>query len=144
MNPYYFNEAAIELGDVQSLVDSTRHHLEVATAGGAELRLEIERKPLADGVTLRAAVDATVAERLRSLRQFEIASRAERAYPEVDGLEIGFTFVDKERGPLFVHEFHCALERTHVCHRGSCRIQHAAACDEWMRATLQSLRLRSA
>jgi len=144
MNPYYFNEAVIDLGDIRWLVDSTRHHLEVATAGGAELRLEIERSPLADGATLRAAVEATLAERIRSVRQFEIMSRTDRAYPEVDGLEITLTFIDKERGPLFVHEFHCAFERTHVCYRGSCRIQHSAACDEWMRATLQSLRPRSA
>ena len=142
MNPYYFNEAAIDLGDIECFVDSTRHQLQFATPGGAELRLEIERSALASGVTLRAAVDALVAENLRSLRQFELTSRSVCAYAEVEGIEVTVTFVEKDRGPVFVHEFHCLVGQHRLSHRASSRLRHAAQCDEWMRAALQTLRLR--
>lgn len=142
MNTYYFNEAAIDLGDIESFVDSTRQHLQFATPGGAELRLEIERSALASGLTLTAAVDALVAENLRSLRQFEVTSRSECAYEEIQGIEVTMTFVEKERGPVFVHEFHCLAGEQRLSHRASSRLRHAALCDEWMRAALQTLRLR--
>ena len=142
MNPYYFNEAMIDLGDIEWFVDSTRQHLQIATPGGAELRLEIERSALASGLTLRAAVDALVAENLRSLRQFELTSHSVCTYAEVQGIEVTVTFVEKERGPVFVHEFHCLLGQHRLSHRASSRLRDAALCDEWMRAALQSLRLR--
>jgi hypothetical protein len=142
VNTYYFNEAAIDLGDIESFVDSTRQQLQFATPDGAELRLEIERSALASGLTLTAAVDALVAENLRSLRQFEVTSRSECAYEDVQGIEVIMTFVEKERGPVFVHEFHCLVGQQRLSHRVSSRLRHAAVCDEWMRAALQSLRLR--
>lgn len=142
MNPYYFNEAMIDLGDIESFVDSTRQHLQFVTPGGAELRLEIERSALASGLTLTAAVDALVAENLRSLRQFELTARSVCAYGEVSGIELTVTFVEKERGPVFVHEFHCLVGWHRLSHRASSRLQHANLCDEWMRAALESLRLR--
>lgn len=142
MNPYYFNEAVIDLGDIESFVDSTRQHLQFVTSGGAELQLEIERSALASGLTLTAAVDALVAESLRSLRQFELMSRSVCTYAEVSGIEVTVTFVEKDRGPVFVHEFHCLLGQHRLSHRASSRLRHAALCDEWMRAALQSLRLR--
>lgn len=142
MNLYYFNEAVIDLGGIESFVDLTRQQLQFATPSGAELRLEIERSALASGFTLMAAVDALVAENLRSLRQFEVTSRSVSTYAEVQGIEVTVTFVEKERGPVFVHEFHCLLGQHHLSHRASSRLQHAALCDEWMRAALQSLRLR--
>lgn len=142
MNPYYFNEAVIDLGDIEYFVDSTRQHLQFVTPGGAELRLEIERSALASGLTLTAAVDALVAENLRSLRQFELTSRSVCTYAEVSGIEVIVTFVEKDRGPVFVHEFHCLLGQHRLSHRASSRLRHAAQCDEWMRAALQSLQLR--
>jgi hypothetical protein len=142
VNPYYFNEAAIDLGDIDSFVDSTRQHLQFATPGGAELQLEIERSTLASGLTLTAAVDALVAENLRSLRQFELTSRSVCTYEEVQGIEVTVTFVEKDRGPVFVHEFHCLVGQQRLSFRASSRLRHAALCDEWMRAALQSLRLR--
>jgi hypothetical protein len=143
VNPYYFNEAAIDLGDVDGFVDSTRQHLQFATPGGAELQLEIERSALASGLTLMAAVDALVAENLRSLRQFELTSRSVCSYEEVQGIEVTVTFVEKDRGPVFVHEFHCLVEQQRrLSLRASSRLRHADLCYEWMRAALQSLRLR--
>lgn len=142
MNPYYFNEAVIDLGDIESFVDSTRQQLQFVTPGGAELRLEIERSALASGFTLNAAVDALVAENLRSLRQFELTSRRVCAYGEVEGIELTVTFVERERGPVFVHEFHCLVGWQRLSHRASSRLQHADPCAEWMRAALESLRLR--
>ncbi|APR81310.1 Hypothetical protein A7982_06657 [Minicystis rosea] len=143
MNPYYFNEAVIDLGDIECFVDSTRQQLQFVTPGGAELRLEIERSALASGLSLTAAVDALVAENLRSLRQFELMSRSVCTYAEeVQGIEVTVTFVEKDRGPVFVHEFHCLLGQHRLSHRASSRLRHAALCNEWMRAALQSLRLR--
>lgn len=142
MNLYDFNEAVIDLGDIEYFVDSTRQQLQFTTPGGAELRLEIERSALASGFTLRAAVDALVAENLRSLRQFELTSHSVCTYPEVQGIEVTVTFVEKERGPVFVHEFHYLLGQHRLSHRASSRLRDAALCDEWMRAALQSLRLR--
>ncbi|MFT3765109.1 MAG: hypothetical protein QM820_06285 [Minicystis sp.] len=132
----------IDLGDIESFVDSTRQHLQFVTPGGAELRLEIERSALASGLTLTAAVDALLAENLRSLRQFELTSRGVCTYGEVQGIEVTVTFVEKERGPVFVHEFHCLAGWHRLSHRASSRLRHAALCEEWMRAALESLRLR--
>lgn len=142
MNPYYFNEAVIDLGDIEYFVDSTRQQLQFTTPGGAEVRLEIERSALASGVSLTAAVDALVAENLRSLRQFELTSRTVCTYAEVEGIEVIVAYVEKDRGPVFVHEFHCRVGQCRLSHRASSRLRHAALCDEWMRAALQSLRLR--
>jgi hypothetical protein len=143
MNTYYFNEAAIDLGDINSFVDSSLQRLQFATPGGAELRLEIERSALASSVTLTAVVDALVAENLRSLPQFELTSRDVCSYEEVQGIEMTVTFVEKDRGPVFVHEFHCLVEQQRrLSLRASSRLRHADLCFEWMRAALQSLRLR--
>jgi len=142
MIPYYCNEAMLELHGVRSLVDRTRQLLEIVTEGGAEIELSIERLPLSPPATLAASVDARVAERRRSLRGFELLSTTEREYPSAIGLEVRSTFVDKERGPRFLHEFHCALDGTWMLWQGSCRLSHAAACDAWMQTTLQSLTLR--
>jgi hypothetical protein len=142
MTPYYCNDAVLELHNVHSLVDLTRQCLEIVTGEGAELQLVIERVVMTPNVTLAAAVEARLAERRRSTRGFEILSVANRDYSEVSGSEVRMTFIDKDRGPLFFHELHFEIERTRVGYIGSCRLAQAAACDQWMQATLQTLRLR--
>lgn len=142
MTPYYCNEAMLELHNVRTLVDHTRQRLEIVTEDGAELELVIERLPMNPQQSLQVAVEARVAERRRSLRGFELVSMTERGYPDVIGIEARVTFIDKELGPRFVYEFHCALDATWMVYQGACRLAHAAACDAWMPATLQSLKLR--
>ncbi|MBK6520656.1 MAG: hypothetical protein IPM79_12325 [Polyangiaceae bacterium] len=142
MIPYYCNEAMLELADVRGLVDLTRHFLQVVTEAGVEIELTIERVRLQPSQSLAAAVESSLAERKRSLRGFQLVSSTECAYPDVSGVEARLTFVDKERGPRFVHEFHCVLDATWMVYQGACRLSHATACDEWMQSTLQSLKLR--
>lgn len=142
MNPYYCNDAVLQLHNVHSLVDATRQCLQIVTQDGAELELVIERLPLASSTTLAGAVEASLAERRRSLRGFELVSLTERDYPAVSGTEARFTYLDKERGPVFFHELHYELERTRVAYICRSRLAQAAACDHWMQTTLQDLRLR--
>lgn len=142
MIPYYCNESMLQLPNVRSMVDLTRQFLELVTEEGAELELVIERVRMAENVSLAACVDATLAERKRSVRGFEIVSVTEREYPDVVGVEARLTYVDKERGPRFVHEFHCAPESMRLSYFGSCRLAQATACDQWMQATLESIKLR--
>lgn len=142
MIPYYCNDAVLELHNVHSLLDLTRQCLEIVTGEGAELQLVIERMAMTPNVTLAAAVEARLAERRRSTRGFEIVSVANRDYSEVSGSEARMSFIDKDRGPLFFHEFHFEIERTRVSYIGSSRLAQAAACDQWMQGTLQTLRLR--
>lgn len=140
MNPYYCNEAVLQLPEVHSLVDLTRQNLQLVTQEGVELSLVIERSR--PSTTLAAAVEASLAERKRSLRGFELASLTDREYPEVVGKEARVTYVDKDRGPLFFHEFHCVINGTLVVYSCSCRLALATACDAWMQTMLQYLKLR--
>lgn len=142
MIPYYCNEAVLQLQNVHGLVDRTRQLLEVVTQDGVELQLVIEREELGPDTSLAAKIEASLAERRRSLRGFEIVSATEREYPEVVGTEARLTYVHKERGPLFVHEFHCLLDRTRLTFIGTSRLAHATACDQWMQTTLHYLKLR--
>ena len=142
MIPYYCNEAVLQLPNVHTLLDQTRQCLEIVTVEGTELQLVIERARLTPNATLSSAVEASIAERRRSLRGFELASLVEREFPEIVGVEARVTFVDKERGPLFVHEFHCVIEQVRISYLASCRLAHAAACDVWMHTMLQHLRLQ--
>ena len=142
MSSYYCNDAVLELHNLHSFVDLTRQYLQLVTRDGAELELVIERLPLARSTTLQAAVEASIAERKRSVRGFELVSVADRDYPEVSGTEVRITHLDKERGPQFFHELHYQLEGTRVVYSCRSRLAHANACDQWMQATLQTLRLR--
>ena len=141
MTTYHSNEAILQLPNlIRPVVDLTRHCLQVVTEEGAELQLVIERSHAT--TSLSAALEADLAERRRSLRGFELASVTEREYPEVMGSEVRSTFVEKERGPVFAHEFHCVIGGTHVAYACSCRLAQAAACDAWMQTMLHYLRLR--
>ena len=142
MIPYYCNEAMLELPNVRSLFDLTRQLLEIVTEDGAEIEFVIDRARVTPSQTLVAAVESSLAERRRSLRGFELVSFSECEYPDVIGVEARLSFIDKERGPRFVHEFHCVLGATRTRCQGSCRLAYATACDEWMQTTLQSLRPR--
>lgn len=142
MNPYYCNDAVLQLHNVHSLRDRTRQCLEIVTQEGAELELVIERAPLAPNATLASEVDASIAERKRSVRGFELASVTPRDYPEVSGTEARMTHFDKERGPIFFHEFHYQVEGTRVLYSCRSRLAQATICDQWMQTTLQTLRLR--
>jgi hypothetical protein len=142
MTPYYCNEAMLELPNVASLVDLTRQYLQIVTQDGAELELAIERARATAGQSLTSFVEAGLAERRRSLRGFELVSLTQCEYPDVRGIEARLTFVDKERGPRFVHEFHCALDTRWIVYQGTSRLPHAAHCDEWMRTVVKSLKLR--
>ncbi len=142
MISYYCNEAVLQLQDVYSLVDLTRQHLEIVTETGAELQLVIERKLHAPTSTLAAAVEASITERRRSVRGFELLSVTEREYPAVIGSEARLTFIDKDRGPVFHHEFHCVVDRMLIAYVGSCRMPRATVCDQWMQTALHSMKLR--
>lgn len=142
MISYFCNEAVLQLEDVYSLVDRTRQQLEIVTESGVELQLVIERTPMTSTTTLASAVEASISERRRSLRGFELLSATQREYPAVIGTEARLTYIDKERGPLFHHEFHCVIDRSLIAYVGSCRLAHAAACDPWMQSALHSIKLR--
>lgn len=142
MTPYHCNEAILQLPSVRILVDVTRQVLDIVTEDGVELQFVIARVPVTASLSLAASVEEGVAERMRSLRGFQLVSSTEREYPEVTGVEVRVTYVDKERGPMFIHEFHCVLGGTRIGYHGSCRLAHAAACDEWMQLMLQDLKLR--
>lgn len=143
MTSYFCNEAVLELPSVYGLVDLTRQCLEVRTEEGADIQLVIERPRVAANFQLATYIDASLAERRRSLRGFEILSTTPREYPDIVGTEIRVTYIDRERGPLFVHEFQCVIDRTHLVYQGSCRMAHAGACDQWMQTTLHYLRRRA-
>ncbi len=142
MTPYYSNEAMLELPNVASLVDLTRQRLQIVTVDGAEIELVVERARATAGESLTSFVEAGLAERRRSLRGFELTSWAQCEYPGVRGVEARLSFIDKERGPRFVHELHCALDAMWIVYQGTCRLAHATQCDEWMQTVLKSLRLR--
>lgn len=141
MTSYFTNEAALDFPNVHSLVDTTRQHVEIRTEEGAELQLVIERKA-AWTAGLAASIEASTAERRRSLRGFELLSVTAREYTDISGTEVRFTYIDKDRGPLFVHAFHCVIDRTELSYQCSCRMPHAAACDQWLMTALQTLRRR--
>ena len=142
MIAYYCNEAVLQLPDVYRLVDLSRQQLEVITEAGVELQFVIERAPLSKGSTLAAAVLESISERKRSVRGFELLSTTEREYPALMGTETRLHFVDKERGPLFHHEFRTVMEGTLLTYMGASRLVHAAACDAWMQGALHSLKGR--
>lgn len=140
MNVYHCDEAVLQLPNIHSLVDNTRQSLQLVTQEGVELTLVIERSR--PNVPLGAAVEASLAERKRSLRGFELVSLTDREYPEVVGKEARLTYVDKDRGPLFFHEFHCVINGVLVVYACSCRLALATACDAWIQTMLQYLKLR--
>jgi len=142
MISYFCNEAVLQLEDVYSLVDRTRQHLEIVTETGVELQLVIERRRMEANETLGTSIEASVQERKRSLRGFELLSTTQREYPAVIGTETRLTYIDKERGPVFHHEFHCVVDGTLIGYVGSCRVAQAAACDPWMQSALHYLKLR--
>lgn len=142
MIPYDCNEAVLQLQGVHGLVDRTRQLLDIVTQEGVALELVIERQQLAPNVSLASTIEASLAERRRSLRGFEIVSATAREYPEVVGTEARLTYVHREKGPLFVHEFHCQLEQTRLGFIGTARLANAAACDQFMQTTLHYLKLR--
>lgn len=141
MNSYYCNDVVLPLPNVQRVVDLSRHCLEIVTEEDAELQLVIERARPKPDVTLQAEVEKLVAERRRSWRGFELMSLTERSYADITGLEVRVNYVDKERGPLFVHEFHCMLGEARLTYVASCRLVHTAACGEWMNAMLEDITL---
>ncbi|MFO0619538.1 MAG: hypothetical protein U0414_43525 [Polyangiaceae bacterium] len=67
----------------------------------------------------RCAVEASARRaRRRAFRGFELLSAIERAISGGDGgTEVRVTFIDKERGPLFAHEFHCLIDRTQLVYQ---------------------------
>lgn len=142
MTYYFCNEAVLQLPKLHSVVDLTRQCLEIRTEDGAELQFVIERARPVANVTLAASVEASLAERRRSLRGFDLASVNEREYPDISGIEARMTYIDRDRGPLFAYEFHCVLDGKQTTFQGSSRMPHAAACDEWMQTTLHHLKLR--
>ena len=139
---YLCNEAVLQLHELHSLVDLTRHCLEIRTEDGTDLQFVIERARPVANVSLAASVESSLAERRRSVRGFELVSVTEREYPDIAGLEARMTYIDSVRGPLFAYELHCVLDGTQVTFQGSSRMPHAAACDEWMQTTLRDLKLR--
>ena len=142
MIPYYINEAMLQLPKVARLHDMTRQFLEVVTEDGAELDLVIARVQATPGQNLRAAVEADLADRRRSLRGFELLSIEQRERAGLPGVEVRLRFVDKGRGPLFHHEFHSIVDGQRIGFHGISKGEHAAACDAWMVQMLESLRLR--
>ncbi len=142
MIPYYFNEAMLALPSARSLVDLSRQHLEVVTEEGVAIDLIIGRRRAKEGEVLRTVVEATLADRRRTLRGFELGQVVEREYPGVVGIEVTLSFVDQQRGPRFYHELHCMLEGLQLGFHGISSRADAAVCDAWMRAMLGGLKLR--
>jgi hypothetical protein len=141
MTSYYCNDLVLHLPDVQAVVDASRHCLKVVTTEGVELELVIERALKKPQTTVASIVEASVAERRRSLRGFEVESMRERSFPEVTGVELYCTYIDRERGPLAVVEFHTELGDTRISYECSCRVAQAATCQQWMEAMLEELTL---
>ncbi len=139
---YFCNEAVLELHKLHSMIDLTRQCLELRTEDGVELHFVIERARPGAAVALAASVEASLAERRRSVRGFELVSVTEREYPDVTGVEARMTYIDRDRGPLFAYELHSILDGTRITFQGSSRVAHATACDEWMQTTLRHLKLR--
>lgn len=142
MIPYHCNEAVLLLPNVQSCVDRSRHIVEVVTDDGAEIQLVVARALVTPGLNLTASVESDLADRRRSLRGFELISATERDYPAFVGVEARIRFVDKQRGAMFHHEFHCVVGALRLGYYGICRFEHAATCDAWMQTVLQSVKLR--
>jgi hypothetical protein len=140
---YYFDEAMLHLPRVASLVDRSRHLLDIKTEAGAEFAFVIMRGPLPPpDATLRSAVKADIEEQQRSLRGFELLSSTERSYDALNGIEVRYRFIDKP-GPTFRHEFHTALGSARIGFFGIATMIHAEACDAWMREALSNLTLRT-
>mgnify|MGYP003382169259 CR=1 FL=1 len=141
MIQYHCDEAILRLSNVRSLVDVSRQMLEIVTEDGLELHVLVARTPLpTEG--MKAAIEENIAERRRSLRGFELMSSTPREYAEIAGTEVRVKHIDSERGPLFIHEFHCTIGRSWIAYYGTCRLAEAAACDAWMQQMLQDLVLR--
>lgn len=142
MISYYFDEAMLHLPRVASLVDRSRHLLDIKTESGAELAFVIVRGPLSPEATLRSSVKADIDEQQRSLRGFELLSVTERSYDTLSGIEVRYRFIDKP-GPTFRYEFHTALGSTRIIFMGIAPMIHAEACDTWMMEALSNLTLRT-
>jgi DcrB len=143
MLPYYCNEAMLLLPNVRSLVDCTRHSLEIVTEDGAKLDLAIARLQQDPNETLHDVVARGLAEQERRLAGFQVISNAEREYGGLFGIEVRMRFIDKTRGPLYHHIFHTMIETSRVGFFGISTIEHAAACEAWMVSMLSNLKLRS-
>lgn len=142
MIPYYLNEAMLALPGVRNIVDLSRQHLEIQTEEGVAIDLIIGRRRAQEGETLQKVVEATLADRRRTLRGFELGGVTPREYPGVVGIEVTLSFVDQQRGPRFYHELHCLLEGTQLGFHAISALADAQACDAWMRAMLGGLKLR--
>jgi len=143
MLPYYCNEAMLLLPNVRSLVDCTRHSLEIVTEEGAKLDLAIARLPQDPNETLRDVVEQGIAEQERRLAGFQLISKAEGEYGGLFGIEVRMRFVDKARGPIYHHVFHTMMETSRVGFFGISTIEHAAACQAWMVNMLSNIKPRA-
>ncbi len=142
MLPYYCNEAMLLLPNVRSVVDSSRHALEIVTEEGAKLDLVIARIRTEPGENLRDAIDRGLADQERSLRGFQLLAKTDAEYGGLVGIEVRARFVDKLRGPVFHHTFHTVVENDRVGFFAIASLQHAAACDAWMVTMLSNLKSR--
>lgn len=141
MIPYYCNEAMLLLPNVRSVVDCTRHSLEIETEDGTKLDLVIARIPVTTE-PLREVVERGLADQERSLKGFMLLAKAEGEYGGLFGIEVRMRFIDKERGPLYHHVFHTIIERDRVGFFGISRVAHQAATEAWMVAMLSNLKPR--
>lgn len=143
MLPYYCNEAMVLLPSVQSMIDRTRHAIEVVTEDGVALDLVIARIALAPDETLHGAVDKALEEQRRSLRGFQILSKTEGEYAGLFGVELKTRFFDASHGPRFHHAFHTVIDGERVGFFGISTMEDAPACEAWMSTLLSNLKVRS-
>jgi hypothetical protein len=138
---YHFNEASLVLPDAYGLADRSRQMLEIETSTGTKLTLIVARGT-ADDDSLAAFLEKGLAEHRRSLRGFNLLSCTERRYPDLEGVELRFQFVDKKMGPMFHHEFHCAFGSYRLGFHVISAVADAETCDGWAQAMLESVNLR--
>lgn len=143
MLPYYCNEAMLLLPNVRSLVDATRHSLEIVTEDGTKLDLVIARITTDPNESLHQAVERGLADQARSLTGYQVLSRTEIEYAGLVGIEIKIRFVDKRQGPLFHHVFHTLVDGNRVGFFAISTVANATACEAWMSGMLANMKPRT-
>jgi hypothetical protein len=77
MSHYYLNEAVLELPS-REFVDRTLHGLEAKLPSGETLGVIVQRRPVEQGVTLRALVDESIELNRKRLLGFAVDEATER------------------------------------------------------------------
>jgi hypothetical protein len=140
MSVYYMNEAAFDLPGVR-FVDRTVTHIEAETPSGLDVELQVERKPMPDGRTLRELLDAATATGKEQLRGYTVLAERDREVAGVPALDQAVRWRDGADA-VYVRQVHLAVDATWLIITGEADLADRPACDAYVERVLDTFRLR--